>query len=58
MVLNSNEKGDDQWSVSHDDNMRLRSTINVYFPIGQGLAASREKHSVPDGKLVAYKSYF
>ena len=28
-----------------------------FLNVGRGLAASREQHSVPHGKLVAYKSY-
>ena len=38
--------------------LRLRPSINVFF-LDLGRDASRQpvKHSVPHGKLVAYKSY-
>ena len=58
MGLNLNEKGDDNWGRSCDDNLRLRSTLkSVFLRRWPCRAATQEQQSVPHGKLVAYKSY-
>ena len=59
MGLNLNEKSGNIRGRSRDDNLRLRPRINVFFFLDVGRSSSQQpvKHSVPHGKLVAYKSY-
>ena len=59
MTLNLNEKSCNIRGRSRDDNLRLRPRINVFFFLDIDRSSSRQpvKHSVPHGKLVAYKSY-